>query len=211
MREAAVTSGSKPIVVTETGMSNANGALRRRYGLAYSERAAGIYTPRLVMEYFRLGVRRTYLYQLLNEDNVRGLMAKNRYFGLLHKDFSPKPAYLSIRTLLHVLADNGGKFTPRPLSYTVSSPRALRRLTFQKSGGSHYIALWNPASVWSGGPRGHDLYPRAVKATLNLPFAASSVRVFDVAKGLTPVKTVRGARHVRIDVMPSVQLVKVTR
>ena len=78
VREAAVTSGSKPIVVTETGMSNASGALRRRYGLAYSERAAGIYTPRLVMEYFRLGVRRTFLYQPLNEDNVRGLMAKNR-------------------------------------------------------------------------------------------------------------------------------------
>ena len=123
MREAAVTSGSKPVVVTETGMSNASGALRRRYRLAYSERAAGIYTPRLVMEYFRLGCGRTYLYQLLNEDNVRGQPPKNRYFGLLNKDFSPKPAYLSMRTLLRIMADNGGTFTPRPLSYTVSSPR----------------------------------------------------------------------------------------
>ena len=37
----------------------------QQYDLAYSERAAGIYTPRLVMEYFRLGVKRTYIHELL--------------------------------------------------------------------------------------------------------------------------------------------------
>jgi hypothetical protein len=163
------------------------------------------------MECFRLGVKRTYLYQLLNEDNVPGLMAKNRYFGLLRKDFSPKPAYNSMRTLLRTLADPGGRFTARPLSYSVSSPRALRRLTFQKSDGSYYIALWNPVAVWSGGPRGRELYPAPVPATLNLPFAARSVQVIDTSRGLTPVKTVRGSAHVRLDVTPSVQLVKVTR
>jgi hypothetical protein len=211
LREARVTSGLKPIVVTETGMSNANGAIQRQHRLAYSERAAGIYTPRLVMEFFRLGVKRTYLYQLLNEDNVRGLMAKNRYFGLLHKDFSPKPAYLSMKTLLRTLADPGGRFIARPLAYSVSAPKALRRLTFQKRDGTYYIALWNPVAVWSGGPLGHDLRPAPVRATLNLPFAARSVQVIDTSRGPTPVKTVRGSAHVRLDVMPSVQLVKVTR
>jgi hypothetical protein len=185
--------------------------VQRQHRLAYSERAAGIYTPRLVLEYFRLGVRRTYLYELLNEDNVRGQDSKERYYGLMHKDFSPKPAYLSMKTLLRTLADRGGRFTARPLSYSVSSPRALRRLTFQKSDGTYYIALWNPVAVWSGGPLGHDLHPAPVSATLNLPFAAQSVQVIDLAHGATPVKTVRRSAHVRLDVMPSVQLVKVTR
>jgi hypothetical protein len=210
MREARVTCGSKPIVVTETGMSNANAPIRQQFNLSYSERAAGIYTPRLVMEFFRLGVKRTYLYQLLNEDNVPGLMAKNRYFGLLRKDFSPKPAYNSMKTLLRTLADTGGPFTTRALSYSVNSSTNLRQLTFQKSDGSYYIALWNPVSVWSGGPDGHELYPAPAKATLNLPFAAQSVQVIDTDKGPTPVKTVRGASQVQLDVMPSVQLVHVT-
>jgi hypothetical protein len=211
VRDAAVTSGSKPIVVTETGMTNASDALRKQYGLPYSERAAGIYTPRLVLEYFRLGVKRTYLYELLNEDNVSSLTPRDRYFGLLNKDFSPKPAYLSMQTLLRSLADTGSAFSTRPLSYSISSGTALRQLTFQKSDGSYYIAVWNPVSVWSGGPAGHDLYPNSVPATLNLPFAAQSVQVIDLERGSTPIKTVRGAANVRLDVTPSVQLVKVTQ
>ena len=211
IREAAVTSGSKPIVVTETGMSNANDPLRQQYDLAYSERAAGIYTPRLVMEYFRLGVKRTYIYQLLCEDNVAGLRPKSRYFGLLRKDFSPRPTFTAMKTLLRTLADTGSQVTTRPLSYTVSSTSNLRQLTFQKSDGSYYIALWNPVSVWSGGPGGHDLYPAPARATLNLPFAAQSVQVIDTAQGSAPVKTVRGADQVQLDVTPSVQLVHVMR
>ena len=192
-------------------MASGNETLRNQYDLAYSERAAGIYTPRLVMEYFRLGVKRSYIYELLNEDNVPGLAPKNRYFGLLNKDFSPKPAYTSMKTLLRTLADTGGQFSTSPLSYTVNSSTNLRQLTFQKSDGSYYVALWNPVAVWSGGPRGHDLYPAPAKATLKLPFAAESVQVIDTAQGQTPVKTVRGASQVQLDVNASVQLVKVTR
>ncbi len=138
-------------------------------------------------------------------------MAKNRYFGLLHKDFSPKPAYTSMKTLLHTMADSGGQFSTSPLSYSVNSSANLRQLTFQKSDGSYYIALWNPVAVWSGGPEGHELYPAPAKATLNLPFAAESVQVIDTAQGPTPVKTVRGASQVQLDVNASVQFVKVTR
>ncbi len=212
VKNARITSGSKPIVVSETGMSNASDALRRQYNLPYSERAAGIYTPRLVLEYFRLGVKKTYLYQLLNEDNVGSLVPRNRYFGLLNKDFSPKPSFIEMRTLLKALADNGNAFTTRGLSYSISSGSTLRKMLFEKSNGTYYIAVWRPVSVWqSGGATGHDLYPSSVRATLNLPFAASSVQVIDLRKGLTPVKTVRGAAHVQLDVLPSVQLVKVTR
>jgi hypothetical protein len=109
------------------------------------------------------------------------------------------------------MADTGGQFSTSPLSYSVNSGTNLRQLTFQKSDGSYYIALWNPVSVWSGGPDGHELYPAPAKATLNLPFAAQSVQVVDLAQGQTPVKTVRGADQVQLDVNASVQLVHVTR
>ena len=212
VREAQVTSGSEPVVVTETGMASGDQTLRLQHGLAYSDRAAGIYTPRLLLEYFRLGVRRSYIYELLNEDNRADLFpVRNRYFGLMTKDFTPRPAYLSVRTLLRTLADSGPQVTPRALSYNVSSSKALRQLTFQKSDGSYYVALWNPVSVWSGGPKGHELYPDPVPATLTLPFTARSVQVVDLSRGLTPVQTVTGTNQVRVDVTPSVRLVKITR
>lgn len=211
LAEARVTSGSKPIVVSETGMANASDALRKKYDLPYSERAAQIYTPRLVLEYFRLGVVRTFLYELVNEDNVAGIVPRGRYFGLMYKDFTPKPSYLAIRNMLVTLADTTRNFTTKPLNYSISSSAGLREMLFQKSDGSYYIAVWRPVSVWQpGAARGHDLFPAATAATLNLPSAAASVQVIDINRGLTPVQTARNTQHVRLNVLPSVQLVKVT-
>lgn len=210
MREAAVTSGNKPIVITETGMSNGTDAQRRQYGMSYSDRAAGIYTPRLILEYFRMGARRTYIYELVNRNQQAGMANREGFFGLLNADFTPKPAYNSVRTLLRTLTDTGPQFTARQRTFGLRSGTALRRLTFQKSDGTYYIALWNPVSVWSGGSGGHELYPDPVPATLDLPFTARAIEVIDLQRGMQPVRTIRGTARAALSVGASVQLVKVT-
>lgn len=211
MAEARVNAGNKPVVISETGMSNASDSLRRQYDLPYSPRAAQIYTPRLVLEYYRLGAAKTYLYQLLNEDNVSSVTPRERYYGLMNKDFTPKPSYIALRNLLKALADSGSNYSTTSLNYSVSSSASVRQMLFQKGNGDYYIAVWRPVSVWkSGGANGQDLYPSPVSATLNLPTSAQSVQIIDIQKGLTPTRTVQGAQHVQFDVLPSVQLLKVT-
>lgn len=209
--EARVNSGREPIVVSETGMSNANDTLRQRYDLPFSLRAAGIYTPRLVLEYFRLGVARTYLYQLMNEDGPgtpADLAVRGRYFGLLYSDFTPKPSFLALRNLLTALADRSVKFSPTPLQYSITGTTGLRQLVFQKSDGSYYFVVWNPISVWETGS-GKDLFPGPVPATLSLSAPAAKIQVIDVQRGPLPVRTVSNVRSIRFDAQPWVQLIKV--
>lgn len=210
--EARVNSGSEPIVVSETGMSNASDTLRQRYDLPFSLRAAGIYTPRLVLEYFRLGVARTFLYQLMNEDGPgtpASLAVRGRYFGLLYSDFTPKPSFLAMRNLLTALADRNVRFSPTPLKYSISGATGLRQLVFQKSDGSYYLVVWNPVSVWETGS-GTDLFPGAVSATLNLSTTAAKVQVIDIQRGALPIRTESNVRTMKFGAQPWVQLLKIT-
>src|SRR3954447_22189760 len=92
--------GSKPVMITETGYHNA-----MAYGGGHrptSERAAGIYMPRLLLEHFRRGIPRTWLYELiderLNTDNTNA----EAHFGLLRNDWSEKPAATALRNLLSI-------------------------------------------------------------------------------------------------------------
>ena len=101
LSRAAVTTGSKPILATETGYHN---ALRQTSDHpAISEYAAGVYMPRVYFEYFRRGVRRTFAYELVDEWANPTLTQRESHFGLLRNDFSPKPAYSALRNLVDVL------------------------------------------------------------------------------------------------------------
>lgn len=138
--------GDKPMAATETGYST--------HDLGQSERTQGIYTPRIFLENFRLGVARTYTYEFLDEWDRPWDREAN--FGLLRHDLTPKPSYTAVQSLLRVIGDGGAmtgtdagevdyrlEVTP-PEGY---DPRYLHRVLLRRDDGSAVLALWHEVSA----------------------------------------------------------------
>ena len=96
---------------------------------------------RLFLEQWQQGVKRTYLYELI--DLPPGHGAGDSMFGLLRSDFSPKFAYSALKNFLQLLADPGLPYTSEELNFTLSGDLAdVHHLLFQKRDGTFYLALW---------------------------------------------------------------------
>ncbi len=139
---------SKPLVVTEAGYHNAVNTTNGH--LPVDEATAGDYLPRLLLEHVNRGHERVYSYELIDEFADAGKTNPEANFGLLRRDWSPKPAYTSMKRLLALLADPGPAFTPEPLQVaTTGWPSDGRYLVTQKRDGSHVLLVWRDASVWN--------------------------------------------------------------
>jgi len=104
----------------------------------------GIYAPRLVLEFFKKGFKRTYLYELVDDPS----WAQPGY-GLLRYDLSPKPAAIALRNLLNILDDNDVDFAPESLNYSLSgNTGGVESLLVQKSAGAFWLAVWIDGSIY---------------------------------------------------------------
>jgi hypothetical protein len=162
---AHIVSGSKPIVATEAGYHSDLNTTSGHYGT--SERAIGIYMPRLALEGFRMGLERTYVYQLADPwTNVSGFENK---FGLLRPDLSPKPAFLALRNLLRAVdADSAPVSDPGGLRFSLDGAQPdVRKLLLRSANGSYALVLWREVSVWDRVGK-HDLFPAPEALTVDL-------------------------------------------
>ncbi len=129
--------GGKPMVVTESGYMNHPAPAD-----AIPQDVSGKYMPRLLLEHYRQGFARTYIFELADDG------AKFNA-GLITRDGAPKPAFRAVQGLLRLLADPGPAMTVTPLRYTVSGASPdLRHMAFQKRDGSYYLALWIERSAY---------------------------------------------------------------
>jgi hypothetical protein len=126
----------KLIMTTKTGYLN-------DLAIAQSvpENISGRYLPRLLLEQWGHGIKRTYLYQLVDLGNEKKF--SDNSFGLLHADFTPKAGYNAIRSLLTLLSDPGSAFQPRALTYSLSGDMAsVHHMLLEKRDGTFFLALW---------------------------------------------------------------------
>ncbi len=122
-----------PIVTTETGYNTGSEGI--------PEEIEGTYEPRVILEQALHGVRRTYLYELIDEPQLKE--PKERDFGLVHGDGSPKPAFTALKNLLGILADPGPVFMPAPLPFSLTGgSKNFHHLLMARRDGSYYLALW---------------------------------------------------------------------
>jgi hypothetical protein len=154
----------KPLVATEAGY-HSDLTTTSGHNPA-SERAIAMYTPRLVLEGFRGGVVRTFIYQLA-DPWPRGRQPAHvppfeNSFGLLRGDLSPKPAFLALRNLLRAVdASSAPVANPGGLRFGLEgAPPDLRRLLLRSADGSYALVLWREVSVWDWAAR-RDLFPSA--------------------------------------------------
>lgn len=121
-----------PAMITETGYMMFPSA--QQYTIPPSTGAS--YLPRTLLLAYSKGVKRTYMYELLDEVSSPG-------YGLIDENMNPKPAFLAVQNLIANLWDQGASFTPGQLAYSLSDGDfTVKQVLFQKRDGSFWLAVW---------------------------------------------------------------------
>ena len=188
---------AKPLVVTESGYHNATSATGGHKGVP--EAVAGVYAPRLLLEHAKRGTQRVYSYELLDEAADPSRTNPEAEFGLLHRDFSPKPAYTAMKNLLTLVNDPGPAFTPAPLAVTADGmPSDGRYLLYQKRNGQYVLLLWRDVDVFNPVTQ-QDVAVAPANVTVRLG-AQYALSVHRPSQGATPVSsTVAASVPVALD------------
>ncbi|HSS04167.1 MAG TPA: hypothetical protein VLK89_03125, partial [Solirubrobacterales bacterium] len=202
---AAKNTGSEPVEATETGYTNAVNATSGQ--LPASEQATGIYMPRLYLDDFRRGISRTFAYELVDQQNDPGRADVESNFGLLHNDFTPKPAFTAMSRLIGLLSDPGPSFTPGSLSYSVDgAPSNLRQLLLQKRDGTFYLALWKQESVWNPQTL-TEADPAASQVTVRLRQPIQRAEVYEPNRSSSALSTVSSPSAISLPVSAQVEVI----
>jgi hypothetical protein len=140
--------GAAPMAATETGYPTGPHFT--------SEALQAKYLPRLYAEYFRLGIKRAYVYQLLDDFQDTTGQDADGSFGFLRHDLSERPAFGAVASLAHLLAEPAAADPGSPaglrLTLTVTGvgkfPDASRvhHLLLRRASGALLLLLWHEVS-----------------------------------------------------------------
>ena len=197
---AAITSGGKPVMATETGYSDA----ADQYAVPAATKAR--YTMRTLLEHWNAGVVRTYFYELVDE----GAQPFSHY-GLADATGNPKPAYVALKNLLAHFADPGGSFTTTPLAYTLNAPSSVHHTLLQKRNGRYALVIWVEQPEWN--PNTSATIPVAPQAvTLSFAHAPSALAatVFDDGGNVSTSTLAASAGTATLQVTGSPTIVDIT-
>lgn len=143
--EQAVT-GSKAVIVTETGYHNAMANTGTH--ISTSEKAAGVYVPKVILENALRDVLGAYLYELTDNPANPAGTDQEAHFGLLRADWTTKPAYSQLRSLGEAIADTTAAPSLAKVQLGVTGPADLASMLLARSDGSHQVVLWRRVEVW---------------------------------------------------------------
>jgi hypothetical protein len=166
---------NEPVVSTETGYASGGGL---------SDAIIGRYELRILFESLRLGIVRTFLYELIDDPSSLN-------YGLLTGSFSPRPAYTAIQNVLSLLRQ--ANFVPAgKLNYSLAGQtQNVDHLLLQKSDGTFYLAIW--LAVQSADPQNpttaYNVVPQNIILTTNTPIAGSASYVLDDSGDMTSSST----------------------
>lgn len=206
---AATNTGNRPVQATETGYHT---ALSDRGGHPpVSERAAGVYLPRLYLEYFRRGIARTFAYELVDEFEDPGRADAEANFGLLRRDLSPKPAFTALANLLALMRprESGGGSPEAPAVSLEGNLDGVRQLTLRREDGTNLLALWRDVSVWDRGAQ-EDVDPPTAEVTVKLDRPVALMEVFRPSRSSQPERSVRDADSAEVALGGDVAVVALT-
>jgi hypothetical protein len=189
----------KPDVVTESGYMTQPG---KAYDVPEDIQAA--YTLRTLLEMYKAGIARTYVYELLDE-------ASSPDYGIMHADITPKPAYTALQHLIALLEDKGPRFTPGALIYVLTGDAPdVHRLLLQKRDGTFYLALWIEAPGYDTAQTKRT--PVAERpAELRLQGGAKGLRVLEIQNdGSLTGKSIAHSSAVPIHLKDTVTVVEIS-
>ncbi|MBD2459706.1 hypothetical protein H6G89_01500 [Oscillatoria sp. FACHB-1407] len=148
---AKILCNSDAIIATECGYHNDKDVRNHQPGV--SEIAAAKYISRLFPEYFNRGIKRAYIYELIDLKPDPNFDRHNWHYGLLNNDGSPKPSFLALKNLVTLLQETTQDvfqpFSPQSLNYTISgNTENIHHTLLQKRNGTFYLMLWQEVSSY---------------------------------------------------------------
>jgi hypothetical protein len=184
----------KPVMATETGYYTATNNLNDPWHTPVSEKGGGRYINRLLFDYFNRGIRRTYLYELIDQGSDDDRESR---FGLIRENGTPKLAFTAVRNTIALLKDPGGTFIPNALSYTIQSPSSVKRTILQKRDGRFYMVLWNDVVSYNA-PQKKDIEPIWQEVTLTFPEAYESVNIYRPIESTRPMNSYSNLKTLKV-------------
>lgn len=164
-----------PMQITECGWHTGASP----YAISY--KVHGKYVPRMFAEYFRLGFKRSYWYEFLDQgSNAEGIGDRENSFGLVNSNYTYKPGAVQLKAMIGVIKESGPdtrvsvgsldyslQFT-MPDGYTRSN--YVKQILLQKANGNFVLIVYHNianANV-SGGGKAVDMSHPSIDATLSL-------------------------------------------
>lgn len=198
--------GKKPVLVSETGYHTAVQTTKAH--LPVSEAIKTRYLARLLLWDFKNGVRRSYLYELMDSFN-NGPTDPESHFGLAGFDGARKPCFLMIKQFLALFGPPAATAAARPggpFRFEISgNSQDLQSAVFRRGDGSHLLFLWLGISGWDRVARmPRPPVSRELVLTLQPSPRAARARLFgdDGSLGSAPLTATDG----RFKIMVSDQL-----
>lgn len=178
--QVAIDSPGDPVIVTETGYLNfatpSAGSIPADVEATYLLRTFALF--------YMAGVKRTYVYEFLDETNSPG-------YGIVDSSLNPKPAYTALKNMISQVFDPGATFVPQPLHYTLTGgDSTVKQLLFQKHDGSYWLLLWLEQSGYNPNTSTYtSVAPQTVTLTLAAPYFVPNIGVFDTSGNLNFITT----------------------
>ncbi|MCA1983742.1 LamG domain-containing protein [Nocardioides nematodiphilus] len=177
---AATQGPALPQVVTETGYSDIQNSA---YPARTTQAAAADNLVRSILENKRLGVVRTYLYELLDEKADSLQLDPEQHFGLVANNGALKPAYTAIQSLLRDIGRTSNASTvapssaPAPFAVSLSGGGSLLRslVTTDPDGRGQTVALWLAAPTTSAASSVRVSLSSGATATAQRPSRGNAV------------------------------------
>jgi hypothetical protein len=207
MRMASPDGPPMRLIATETGYKS---------GSAWGDISANAtrkYVPRLAAEYFRLGMARTFIFELTDTNSVYN-------YGLLDVNYNPKPAYYALRNLANLVKDSSWNTTsktwtvppdyyPSSLDYTLNTASpSVHHVLLQKANGKVYLLLWQEVPSYDLNARQDIANPTVpVDLTFNFGVVAASLYQLD---STTPKANYTNVATLRVNVPDEVVILELT-
>jgi hypothetical protein len=155
--------GAKPVMTTEIGY---NTDASNKQGVPEDVQAK--YMPRLILEQLMHGIRRTYIYELID---VGPKVSKNdAAFGLVRNDGSRKPAFNAVKNLIQITTDHDGTADLSDLSFGLSGDtKDVHHLLARRSDGTYLLFFWVEEPAFDP-----DKKSKQDAATRNVTFSSSA-------------------------------------
>ncbi|MFD1559267.1 calcium-binding protein [Paraburkholderia silviterrae] len=201
-----------PIVITEFGYFSLPQSGWYMIGVDEPTQAKGVLNG--YMDAAAAGVKRTYVYELLDQKPDPENKSSEMHFGLFRNDNSPKRVAQAIHDLTSILrADSGHQVNGAAhgaLAYSLSGmPVSANSLLLQKKDGRFVLVLWNETRIWDHAT-GTPLSSPPANVEVDFGTMASRVDIYDPSVSAAPLANHRDVRKLGVAVPDHPLLLEVT-
>lgn len=208
LKATRIIAPGKPVMTTETGYDTAIHVTSGQP--AVSEAAEAKYMPRLLLEAFGRGVRRSFIYEFADEHPEPAMHDAEQHFGLIRADGTPKPAFTAVANMIHLLGDPGPAFAPHALGFRLSGDVShLRHALLQKRDGRQYLVFWVNGRSYDQDAQADNPLP-SQRVTLTLDRPVSGAALYRPAQSARPLRRFGRMQTMDLDVPDEPLVVELT-